>query len=101
MENLIFYGVKYTFVSRVKLRREAVLVVREYFLWLAILSTLTLIILPALSFDAIYISGSHFSETSHFDGRSWPYWYTHAKIVTPPYYMTEFSHYEFYAGGGG
>jgi len=49
----------------------------------------------------VCISGSHFSEISYFDGRSRPYWYTHVKMVTPPYYVTEFSHYEFYAGGGG
>ncbi len=49
----------------------------------------------------ICIGESHFSELSYFDGRSWPYWYTNVKIVTPPYYVTEFSHYEFYAGGGG
>ena len=49
----------------------------------------------------IWITGSHFNKISYFDGRSWPYWYTHVKIVTLPYYVVEVSHYEFYAGGGG
>ncbi|MEM2849339.1 MAG: hypothetical protein QXI36_03580 [Candidatus Bathyarchaeia archaeon] len=50
---------------------------------------------------AICITGSHFSELRYFDGRSWPYWYTHVKIADLPYYVVEVSHHEFYANGGG
>jgi len=50
----------------------------------------------------INIDGTHFNELRVFDPQNyWLRWITHVKKQDPPYIVTEISHYEFYANGGG
>lgn len=50
---------------------------------------------------AINIDGTHFMNLCYKLGNDWQFWDRHVKRQDSPYWVSEVSHYEFYAGGGG